>query len=54
MLERSAVLRLAYGLYAWTLFVALGTVAVLILLLTPSLARRRAVVRALLLRRRDA
>jgi 1-acyl-sn-glycerol-3-phosphate acyltransferase len=45
--ERSAVLRVGYGLYAWALLVALGTVAVLILLLTPSLTRRRAVVRSL-------
>jgi len=47
VLENSAVLRLAYGLYAWMLFVALATAAALILLLTPSLPRRRAIVRAL-------
>jgi len=47
VLAGSAVLRVAYGLYAWALFIALATAAVLVLLLTPSLPRRRAVVRSL-------
>ena len=38
---------LLYGLYAWLLFLLLGAAVVPILLLTPSLARRRAVVRAI-------
>ncbi|MGA8706407.1 MAG: lysophospholipid acyltransferase family protein [Steroidobacteraceae bacterium] len=37
---------LLYGLYAWLLFLLLGAAVVPILLLTPSLARRRAVVRS--------
>ncbi len=41
-----ALLRLPYGLYAWSAFLALGTVAVVLLLLTPTLARRRRTVRA--------
>ncbi|HEY5019974.1 MAG TPA: lysophospholipid acyltransferase family protein [Steroidobacteraceae bacterium] len=43
----SSVLHLAYGLYAWMLFLVLGAAAVPVLLLTPSLAHRRAIVRAL-------
>jgi 1-acyl-sn-glycerol-3-phosphate acyltransferase len=35
-----------YALYAWTLFLLLGAAVVPVLLLTPSLARRRAMVRA--------
>ncbi|HEY2418050.1 MAG TPA: lysophospholipid acyltransferase family protein [Steroidobacteraceae bacterium] len=41
------VLRLIYGLYAWLLFLLMAATAVPVLLLTPTLARRRAVVRAL-------
>jgi 1-acyl-sn-glycerol-3-phosphate acyltransferase len=41
------VLRFAYGLYAWALFVLLGAAVVPVLLLTPKLPRRRAVVRAI-------
>ena len=47
VLAGSTVLRLAYGLYAWTLFLAFGAAAVPVLLLTRSLSRRRAIVRAL-------
>jgi 1-acyl-sn-glycerol-3-phosphate acyltransferase len=36
----------AYGLYAWVLFVALAAAVVPLLLLTPGLSRRRALVRA--------
>ncbi len=43
----SSLLHLAYGLYAWLLFLVLGAAAVPVLLLTPSLGRRRAIVRAL-------
>ncbi|HXR19943.1 MAG TPA: cell division protein ZapE [Steroidobacteraceae bacterium] len=43
----SALLRLAYGLYAWTMFIVLGAAAVPVLLLTPKLSQRRALVRAL-------
>jgi len=39
--------RATYGLYAWTLFVLLGIAVVPVLLLIPSLQRRRAVVRAI-------
>jgi 1-acyl-sn-glycerol-3-phosphate acyltransferase len=39
-------LRLLYGLGAWSLFLALGTIAVLLLLLIPSLRARRRCVRA--------
>jgi 1-acyl-sn-glycerol-3-phosphate acyltransferase len=38
---------LVLGLYAWALFVALGAAAVPVLLLMPSLPRRRALVRYL-------
>ena len=38
---------IAYGLYAWALFVALGAAVVPVLLFTPGLGRRRAVVRAI-------
>jgi 1-acyl-sn-glycerol-3-phosphate acyltransferase len=40
------VLRLAYGAWAWTVFLALGVAAVLLLLLIPSLVRRRRCARA--------
>jgi 1-acyl-sn-glycerol-3-phosphate acyltransferase len=40
-------LTIAYGLYAWALFVALGAAVVPILLLTPGLGRRRNLVRGL-------
>jgi 1-acyl-sn-glycerol-3-phosphate acyltransferase len=40
-------MHLLYGLGAWILFALLGAAAVPVLLLTPSLARRRALVRAL-------
>jgi 1-acyl-sn-glycerol-3-phosphate acyltransferase len=46
-LEGNAVLRIAYGLYAWTLFVTLGAAVLPVLLLSYPLARRRAIVRAL-------
>lgn len=39
------LLQLLYGSYAWTLFAALGMLSVLVLLLTPSLRWRRALVR---------
>ncbi|MGA2023789.1 MAG: lysophospholipid acyltransferase family protein [Steroidobacteraceae bacterium] len=42
-----AVARVPYGLYAWTLFVAIGTASLPVLLLTRSLSRRRAIVSAL-------
>ena len=42
-----SVPRIAFGLYAWVLFVALGAAVVPILLFTPGLGRRRAVVRAI-------
>ncbi len=38
------VLRVPYGLYAWTIFVAIATASLPVLLLTPSLRRRRAIV----------
>ncbi|MGA2563819.1 MAG: lysophospholipid acyltransferase family protein [Steroidobacteraceae bacterium] len=38
---------ITYGLYAWSVFVALGAVSVPVLLLTPSLQHRRAIVSAL-------
>jgi 1-acyl-sn-glycerol-3-phosphate acyltransferase len=38
---------LLYGLYAWLLFLLLGAAVVPVLLLTPSLARRRGMVRAI-------
>jgi len=41
-----ATVRLAYGLYAWTVFVALGAASLPVLLITPSLRRRRAMVSA--------
>jgi 1-acyl-sn-glycerol-3-phosphate acyltransferase len=41
------LLQLCYGCYAWTLFIALGVLAVLLLWLTPSLKQRRALVRRL-------
>jgi 1-acyl-sn-glycerol-3-phosphate acyltransferase len=47
LIAGSLVLRLAYGLYAWTLFVALAAAAVPVLLLMPRLSRRRALVRRL-------
>jgi 1-acyl-sn-glycerol-3-phosphate acyltransferase len=40
------LLRLAYGTWAWTVFLALGASAVLLLLLIPSLAARRRCARA--------
>jgi len=46
-MKGGVVLRLAYGLYAWMLFVLMAAAAVPVLLLTPSLTRRRALVRAL-------
>jgi hypothetical protein len=46
--RQCAVLRIAYGLYAWTLFVTLGTaVAAGAAADLPRSARRRAIVRAL-------
>lgn len=41
------MIRIAYGLYAWTLFALLGAAVVPVLLLTPTLQRRRALVRGL-------
>jgi 1-acyl-sn-glycerol-3-phosphate acyltransferase len=46
-IDGSVLLRLPYGLYAWLLFVLMAAAAVPVLLLTPSLTRRRAIVRAL-------
>ncbi|HEY6453236.1 MAG TPA: lysophospholipid acyltransferase family protein [Steroidobacteraceae bacterium] len=40
-------LRLAYGIYAWSLLALFALVALPVLLLTPSLARRRALVHTL-------
>jgi len=45
--SRLSILRLLYGLYAWTMFVALGAAVLPVLLLTPRLAHRRAIVHAL-------
>lgn len=42
-----ALARLTYGAYAWILFAALGAASIPVLLLTPGLRRRRALVRAL-------
>jgi 1-acyl-sn-glycerol-3-phosphate acyltransferase len=47
VIGNNAILRLLYGVYAWTLFIAFGVAAVPVLLLTSSLTRRRAIVRAL-------
>lgn len=44
---RFSLPRFAYGLYAWGLFVLLGAALVPILLFTPSLQRRRALVRTI-------
>jgi 1-acyl-sn-glycerol-3-phosphate acyltransferase len=40
-------MRIPYGLYAWIVFVAIGTASLPVLLLTPSLSRRRSIVSAL-------
>jgi len=42
-----AIRRVTYGLYAWTVFTALGAICLPVLLLTPSLTYRRAIVSAL-------
>jgi 1-acyl-sn-glycerol-3-phosphate acyltransferase len=42
-----AIRRVTYGLYAWSVFIALGVVSLPVLLLTPSLRHRRAIVSAL-------
>jgi 1-acyl-sn-glycerol-3-phosphate acyltransferase len=42
-----SLFHLAYGLYAWMLLLVLAVAAVAVLLLTASLARRRAIVRTL-------
>jgi 1-acyl-sn-glycerol-3-phosphate acyltransferase len=42
-----AIARIPYGLYAWILFTAIGTASLPVLLLTPSLRRRRVIVSAL-------
>jgi 1-acyl-sn-glycerol-3-phosphate acyltransferase len=46
-IKGGVVSHLAYGLYAWVMFVLMAAAAVPVLLLTPSLMRRRAIVRAL-------
>jgi 1-acyl-sn-glycerol-3-phosphate acyltransferase len=42
-----AIRRIPYGLYAWSVFIALGALSLPVLLLTPSLRHRRATVSAL-------
>jgi 1-acyl-sn-glycerol-3-phosphate acyltransferase len=42
-----AIGRTAYGLYAWSVFITLGAISLPVLLLTPCLRHRRAIVSAL-------